>query len=109
MSENDNTQNKNLFEENGWSVQESNVEVGQMYPIYGIITKLVSMEPGNVVVLINNQIEARMALDNVEKIDILRRRAFDAGIFVCTITQTSPEIKADCTTVVFGKNNDTVQ
>jgi hypothetical protein len=109
MSQNDSTENKNLFDELGLSVQESNVEVGQIYPIYGSITKFINMEPGNVVVIINNQIEARMSLDDIDKIDILSRRAFDPGIFVCTITQTDPEIKADCTTVVFGKNTNAVQ
>lgn len=109
MSKTDTPENKNLFDDLGVSIQESTVELGGTYPLYGMITQFISKQPGNVVVMINNQVEVRMSLDDLDKIDILSRRAFDPGIFVCTITQTSPNIKAECTTVVFGKNENAVQ
>jgi hypothetical protein len=102
-------QEKNLFDELGLSVQFSEVSLGQVYPIYGMITKFISESPGNIVVMINDHIEATMNVVEEEKIDILKNRSFDPGIFVCTITQTTPSICAECSTVVFGKNNNAVQ
>lgn len=100
---------KNLFDDLGLSVQLGNVEVGQVYPIYGSITKFVSEVPGNIIVRINENIEATMNVGEQDKIDILKNRSFDPGIFVCTITEVSELIKADCSTVIFGKNNNSVQ
>jgi hypothetical protein len=103
------TEEKNLFEDLGLSVQFGDVELGQVYPIYGLITKFVSDEPGNIIVRINENIEATMNVGEQDKIDTLKNRSFDPGIFVCTITEIGQVIKADCSTVIFGKNNNMVQ
>jgi len=106
---NEENQDKNLFDELGLKVQFSDVSLGETYPIYGTITKFIDETPGNIVVLINDHIEATMNVVDVDKIDVLRTRCFDPGIFVCVITQKEPSICAECTTVVFGKNNNSVQ
>ena len=103
------TEDKNLFEDLGLSVQFGDVEVGQAYPIYGVITKFVSEEPGNVIVIINENIEVTMNVAEEDKINVLKNRTFDPGIFVCTITEVDKLIKAECSTVIFGKNNNMVQ
>lgn len=103
------TEEKNLFEDLGLSVEFGSVEVGQVYPIYGLITQFVSEAPGNVIVKINDNIEATMNIEDQDKIDVLKNRSFDPGIFVCTITQVDTLIKAECSTVIFGKNNNAVQ
>ena len=106
----DKTQNKkDLFTDLGLSLEYRDVEVGQLYPIYGAITKFISDEPGNIVVMINDQIEATLNVIDDDKIGVLKQRTFDSGIFLCTITEKGLTIKADCTTVIFGKSNDTVQ
>lgn len=105
----DNDQQKNLFDELGLGVQFVDVELGGVYPIYGVITKFINDVPGNIVVLINDNIEATMNLADDKLIQTLKNRSFDPGIFVCVITQTKPTICADCSTVIFGKNNNMVQ
>jgi hypothetical protein len=103
------TEDKNLFDDLGLSVKFGEVEVGQVYPIYGLITEFVSEEPGNVVVKVNDNIQVTMNIEDREKIDVLKNRSFDPGIFVCTITEVDTLIKAECSTVIFGKNNNTIQ
>lgn len=93
----------NLFDKLGVSVQYGEVEVGQIYPIYGVITQFVSEEPGNVVILVNKNIEMNLSVIESEKISILKERAFDPGIFVCTVKEIGDVIKCDCSTIVFGK------
>ena len=110
MSMDEKTQTeKDLFKDLGLSLEYRDVELGQIYPIYGAITKFISDEPGNVVVMINDQILATLSVIDDDKINVLKQRTFDSGIFVCTITEKGDTIKADCSTVIFGKNNDTVQ
>lgn len=106
---NDENQQKNLFDELGLSVAYADVTLGNTYPIYGSITKILDTTPGNIIVVINNQIEATMNVVDEQKIEVLKNRCFDPGIFVCTFIQTTPELKAECTTVVFGKNNNMEQ
>lgn len=106
----ENVKDGNLFDKLGLSVQYGSVQVGETYPLYGAITKIVDETPGQVVVIINDQITLHMNIEDSEKIALLKNRAFDAGIFVCTITKSGENVEADCTTVVFGKKpDDTVQ
>lgn len=93
----------NFFEKFGLEVTSGEVEVGQSYPIYGMITKLIDETPGNVVVEINFSIRANMAIPDVDKIELLKQRAFEPGIFVSTVTRKEDGIEVDCSTVVFGK------
>lgn len=103
-------EDKNLFDDLGLSVEFGEVQVGQVYPIYGIITNIMSEEPGNVVITINDNITATLNVVEQEKIDALKNRTFDPGIFLCMITAVnSSSILADCSTVIFGKNNNVVQ
>lgn len=103
------TDEKNLFEDLGLTVELGEVEVGQIYPVYGVITEFISDEPGNLVVKINNNIEATMNVADLDKIGILKNRTFDPGIFVCTITKVDGTIYAECSTVIFGKDSNVVQ
>jgi len=98
----------NFFEKFGLEVASGEVEIGQTYPIYGMITKLIDDTPGQVVVEINFSIRANMAIPDVKKIELLKQRAFEPGIFVSTITTKSEGegITVDCSTVVFGKRQD---
>ena len=93
----------NFFEKFGLEVATGEVEIGSTYPIYGMITKLIDDTPGNVIVEINFSIRANMAIPDASKVEILKERAFEPGIFVSTVTSKDNGITVDCSTVVFGK------
>ncbi len=94
---------QNFFEKFGLEVASGEVEVGQTYPIYGMITKVIDDSPGNVIVELNFSIRASMAIPDNDKIEILKQRAFEPGIFVSTVTSKTEGIQVDCSTVVFGR------
>lgn len=96
----------NFFEKFGLEVASGEVEVGQTYPIYGMITKVLNDTPGNVVVELNFSIEASMSIPESTKINLLKERAFEPGIFVSTILSKGDKISVDCHTVVFGKKQE---
>jgi hypothetical protein len=93
----------NLFNKLGCEVKHGDVEIGHSYPLYGMITRIISDQPGRVVVELNHQIELTMDIPDPAKIELLKERAFEPGIFVSYITQVKPRIIAECSTVVFGK------
>ena len=93
----------NFFEKFGYEVKFGEVEIGTTYPLYGMITKILDDTPGHVVVEINFAIKANMTIPDSEKIELLKERAFEPGIFVSTVVQKEPKIEVDCSTVVFGK------
>jgi hypothetical protein len=93
----------NFFEKFGLEVTSGEVEVGQSYPIYGMITKLIDETPGQVIVELNFTIRACMAIPDRDKIELLKERAFEPGIFVSTVTSKDNGISVDCSTVVFGR------
>jgi len=101
-------QNKeqNFFEKFGLEVATGEVEVGQTYPIYGMITKMLDETPGQVLVEINFSIRANMTIPDQEKVEILKQRAFEPGIFVSTVTSKDNGITVDCSTVVFGRRQE---
>jgi len=96
---------EDLFNKLGLSVQYGRVEVGQTYPIYGMITEFLCEDLGAVVVMVNHNIEVFMGIDDLDKVNVLKNRSFDPGIFICVIDQAEPVVKGTCTTVVFGKND----
>ncbi|MCI5066284.1 hypothetical protein MRY87_11220 [bacterium] len=102
----DNNKEPNFFEKFGLEVANGEVEVGQTYPIYGMITKLLSDEPGAVVVQINFSITAHMTIPDEKKVNLLKERAFEPGIFVSTVKSKDDGLEVDCSTVVFGRKQD---
>lgn len=84
-------------------VKMDNVEVGGTYPIYGMITRIISEKPGLVVVELNYNIHATMRIPELQKVELLKQRAFEPGIFVASVTSITPIIEIECSTVVFGK------
>ncbi|NBW40981.1 hypothetical protein EBR25_08265 [bacterium] len=97
---------QNFFEKFGLEVASGEIEIGQTYPIYGMITKLLSDEPGNVIVELNFSIKAHMTIPDEQKVNILKERAFEPGIFVSTVKSNDDGIEVDCKTVVFGKRQE---
>lgn len=101
----DENKDPNFFEKFGLEVAAGEVEVGQTYPIYGMITKFLCEDPGSVIVEINFSIQAHMNIPEGDKIEILKRRSFEPGIFISTVRSKDQEegVVVDCQTVVFGK------
>lgn len=93
----------NFFEKFGLEVSSGEVQVGQTYPIYGMITKLLSDTPGEIVVELNFSIRAKMSIPDSTKVELLKERAFEPGIFVSTVLEKDPSVVVDCSTVVFGR------
>ena len=86
---------QNFFEKYGLEVAAGEVEVGKTYPIYGMITKFLDETPGHVVVEINFSITANMIVPERDKIELLKERAFEPGIFISTVTDKLPAIAVD--------------
>ena len=66
----------NFFEKFGLEVATGEVEIGQTYPIYGMITKLIDEEPGNVTVELNFSIRANMTIPDEKKVNLLKEKGF---------------------------------
>jgi len=96
----------NFFDKFGLEVSGGEVEVGKTYPIYGMITKLIDDTPGSVVAEINFSIVANMSIPDAEKVELLKSRAFEPGIFVSTVTSKDEGVAVDCNTVVFGRKQE---
>lgn len=94
---------ENFLEKFGLEVQTGEVSVGNTYPIYGMITKILNDSVEGVVVELNFSIIANLSITKQEQINILKERAFEPGIFVSTVKSKEPVIEVDCSTVVFGK------
>lgn len=93
----------NFFEKFGLKVCTGEVEVGEIYPIFGSITKIVDEAPGSITVEINHSIRAYMTIPDAEKIELLKQRAFDPGIFISTVLSKNDVIEVECSTVIFGR------
>ena len=94
---------KDIFEENGLTIETRDVEVGKTYPIFAMITKFLDEQPNKVTVELNFGIQAEFAIASEKQINILKERVFESGIFVSTICSKEPEIQVHCKKVVFGR------
>lgn len=94
---------KCFFEQMGLCISQGDVAVGETYPIFGMITRFISEEPGDVVAEINFNIRARINLHDQDRLGILKERAFESGIFVSTVIAKEPTVEVECSTVIFGR------
>ena len=84
-------------------VTSQEVQVGSVYPVYGMITNVtVSQEPGTVVVELNRQMQIELKMKDDEKINLLKERMLECAIFVSKVQSIDP-ILLECKTVIFGK------
>lgn len=106
---NDQVKEQDFFEKFGLEVTNGEVEKGKTYPIYGMITKFLEETQEHLEVELNFNIIVRLKVPDQEKVNTLKERSFDPGIFVCTIIEDESPIVADCTTVIFGKRSAQTQ
>jgi hypothetical protein len=97
---------ESIFERYGLEITANEVEVGKRYPIYGMITKFLSEQPGHVEVELNFSIKAHLSIPDSTKLNLLKERAFEPGIFISTILKNDGQVEVDCSTVVFGKRQE---
>ena len=83
-------------------IQECPMVVGETYPLYGMITEIVSQEPGKMIAKINNNINAVFQLNDTAMIEKLKERAFEPGIFVAKVVTNYPLYMVSVDTVIFG-------
>ena len=95
---------KNLFEELGLQVTQGQVKVGSTYPIFGMITQLTSDDEGKVIAEINHHIQAKMNISDESRLEMLRGKAFETGIFISTVVSVEPTLQVECQAVIFGRN-----
>ncbi len=87
----------------GLKITKGEVEVGGTYPLFGMITAIEELEDGSIVAEINHNIKANMIISDKSRVDILRARAFETGIFVSTVISKEPSLVVDCQAVIYGK------
>jgi len=84
--------NKPFFD--NYDLKESNVEelkLGEIYPIYGMITEILEedLENSSVVVKLLPDMVLNLHIDSQDKLNLIRDRAFEPGIFMTKITEKS--------------------
>lgn len=94
----------NFLEKYGLEISSGEVEVGQTYPIFGVITDILEEKvDGTLLVELNYNIKAHMMVTDPEKVELLKLRAFESGIFVSKVLSKDDGVEVECSTVVFGK------
>lgn len=88
----------------GIKVVSAQVSVGGVYPIFGMITEMISDDPEHIIARINNNIKAHIITSERKNIDVLKQKAFETGVFVVKVTSVEPEIEVECKAVIFGKS-----
>ena len=100
---------ENFFSKYNLEVGNTDLEdcdEGGSYPLYGMITDFIDDTPGSVSVEVNWNFVLKMNLDDVKKIETLKERAFEPGIFISTLQSkgVAGEMPVfTCQTVVFGR------
>ena len=92
-----------FFDQFGLELVQGQVELGQTYPIFGMITSFEFDGDEKVVAEINNNIIARFKVSESNIIDVLKEKAFETGIFISTVTAIEPQVEVTCQAVIFGK------
>lgn len=95
---------EDFFEQYGLAIAKGPILVGNTYPIFGMITKVSQLEGAEVLVEINRNITARMNITEPDKLEILRKKAFETGIFVAKVIKAEPNIEVECQAVIFGRD-----
>ena len=85
-------------------VEHSRVEMGQTYPIFGMITGIIEEGAGELIVELNNSINVLLHISYPSRVLAIKQKAFETGIFVSTVLETTPRLLVECKMVIFGKS-----
>lgn len=89
-------------------VRNDDAVVGNIYPIYGMITGIVEEGEDYIIIEINQKIRARITNSEVQKLEQIKYKIFEAGIFVSSLVSKEP-LEVECKVVIFGKQKKTIQ
>lgn len=92
------------IDELGLKITKGDVEVGGTYPIFGMITSIEESDDGTLIAEINHSIKAHMVISDNAKVELLKSRAFETGIFVSKVLSKEPIVEVECQAVVFGRS-----
>jgi|YNPMSStandDraft_1061717.scaffolds.fasta_scaffold04084_4 hypothetical protein len=86
-------------------VKSVNPEVGKVYPICGVLSDLEIISQTEVVAKINDNIFAKLIINDPEHLKTLLSRILDTGIFFVEVQEISDEgvLSGFCSTIIFGK------
>jgi len=103
---------ENLYESEDVVISHSQVEVGQTYPVYGMITAILDEtllendKHGTLLVELNKSIKVHLKINSESHLAAIKDRIFETGIFVGEVKETSPCVEINCKTVIFGKKRE---
>jgi hypothetical protein len=82
-------------------------EIGRTYPVYGMITEIISEKP--LVIRVNNQLEGTCLVEDQDKIDLVKSRSMEPGIFITTFEGQKEDgmYFGTVKTIVFGRKQHT--
>lgn len=101
--------------EGSLDVVYSDVVVGEVYPLYGVVTDFIDDGGDNIKLVINWNQLITINKPTEDKKNLIKERAFEPGIFITKITYKNEDyfhekskyyIEGVCSTVVFGKRQD---
>lgn len=95
-----------LMNDEEFEIKNKDVQVGGIYPIYGMITKFLDENEDELEVELNFSIKAKMIVPEEENVQILKKRSFEPAVFVSEVLSKDDGICVKCNTVVFGKQKD---
>ena len=103
---------ENFFTKNNLTTQLANLEdikLDEAYPIYGCITNILEELDRGIVAEVNFNLKIHMLIESNDKIEILKEKSFEPGIFIVKFSSKSDDINdkyilsGTCSTVVFGR------
>lgn len=85
------------------AISSSKLAVGSTYPILGAITKVFLNESGEFIAVINDNVFAKISLSEEKEIQLLKQKAFETGIFICTVLAIGQQLEVECQAAIFGQ------
>lgn len=91
-----------------FSLKNQNVHIGETYPIYGKITDIIESSDGQIILLVNDNVELTLSVEDDYTLSELLSQCFEPGIFVSTIDSLDTNIKGTCTAIVFDRKTQPI-
>ena len=98
---------KDILSSENFKLEYATPKIGETYPLYGYITKIISETDNDLTIEINNNIELKLlSINDPDKINTIKEKVFEPAVFVSKITETNEtRLFGECSVVIFGKSN----
>jgi len=96
---------------------ESCLDLDTPYPVYGMVTKILDSVTHDLEIVISNNILAHVNLPKdklAEQIEIIKRKAFEPGVFWINFTRISPDpenkypYEGVCSQILFNNSTESI-